>query len=143
MPANEALARFHLAVPVDDLAAARAFYGGVLGCREGRSSTSWVDFDLGGHQLVCHLLDRPLAPPVRNMVEHDAVPVPHFGLALPLEEWKRLAAGLEAKGVEFAIAPHLRFRNTPGEQGTFFIFDPAGNALEFKGFADLGRLFAA
>ncbi|MGH9610035.1 MAG: VOC family protein [Bryobacteraceae bacterium] len=134
--------RFHLAIPVHDLVAARAFYGELLGCDEGRSSTSWVDFDLGGHQLVCHLVEGKSAAPHKNRVDHDAVPIPHFGLVLTLEEWKALAARLEARGVEFAIAPHLRFKGEPGEQGTFFLYDPSGNALEFKGFADLSRLFA-
>ncbi len=135
--------RFHLAIPVHDLAAARAFYGELLGCDEGRSDASWVDFDLGGHQLVCHLVEQRSQPPHKNLVDHDAVPVPHFGLVLTLKEWKALAGRLEAQGVEFAIAPHLRFKGEPGEQGTFFLYDPSGNALEFKGFSDLSRLFAA
>ena len=142
MQSNTTLPLFHLAIPVHDLAAARAFYGELLGCKEGRSSTTWVDFDLGGHQLVCHYVDRPSPQPHKNLVDHDAVPVPHFGLVLSLQEWQELAARLEACGVEFAIPPHLRFKDTPGEQGTFFLYDPSGNALEFKGFADLSRLFA-
>ncbi|MGH8427086.1 MAG: VOC family protein [Gammaproteobacteria bacterium] len=143
MQSNTSLPLFHLAIPVHDLAAARVFYGGLLGCNEGRSSTTWVDFDLGGHQLVCHLVEQPPAPPRKNLVDHDAVPVPHFGLVLNLQEWKELAARLEGRGVEFAIPPHLRFVGTPGEQGTFFLYDPSGNALEFKGFDNLSRLFAA
>lgn len=142
MESNGASPLFHLAIPVHDLAAARVFYGELLGCKEGRSSSTWVDFNLGGHQLVCHLTDRPSPPPHKNMVDHDAVPVPHFGLVLGLQKWKELAARLEACGVEFAIPPHLRFVGTPGEQGTFFLYDSSGNALEFKGFGDLSRLFA-
>lgn len=133
---------FHLAIPVHDLGAARAFYGDLLACEEGRSSPDWVDFNLGGHQLVCHRVERPPPPPYKNLVDHDAVPVPHFGLVLNLAEWKRLADRLQTRGIEFAIVPHLRFKGTPGEQGTFFLYDPSGNALEFKGFSDLTRLFA-
>ena len=134
--------RFHLAIPVHDLTEARAFYGGLLGCREGRSASHWVDFDFAGHQLVCHRVERLPSPPARNAVDGDAVPIPHFGLVLPLAEWKTLAAQLESAGVAFEIAPNIRFKEQPGEQGTFFLFDPFGNALEFKGFADLDRLFA-
>ncbi|MGH8162514.1 MAG: VOC family protein [Gammaproteobacteria bacterium] len=134
---------FHLAIPVRDLRAARDFYGNLLGCAEGRSSDSWIDFDLGGHQLVCHLLPgQPRREPLTNPVDGDAVPVPHFGLVLDLAEWKALAEKLAARGVEFAIAPHTRFAGTPGEQGTFFLYDPFDNALEFKGFSDLSRVFA-
>lgn len=134
--------RFHLAIPVRDLPSARAFYGTLLGCSEGRCSDTWVDFDLGGHQLVCHVVeDRPAAP-AHNPVDGDPVPIPHFGLVLTLAEWETLAERLQAAGATFEIEPHVRFRGQPGEQGTFFLFDPAGNALEFKGFADLDRLFA-
>lgn len=134
--------RFHLAIPVRDLAAARAFYGDLLGCEEGRSSPDWVDFNLGGHQLVCHRVER--MPPVaaRNAVDGDAVPIPHFGLVLPLADWRALADRLTSAGTPFEIAPRVRFRGQTGEQGTFFLYDPSGNALEFKGFADLDRLFA-
>lgn len=133
---------FHLAFPVDDLAAARRFYGGLLGCREGRSSEAWVDFDLGGHQIVAHLA--PDAAPKRstNPVDGEAVPVPHFGLVLPMDEWKTLAARLEAAGVDFIIPPTVRFEGQPGEQATMFLRDPAGNALEFKAMADPAGLFA-
>lgn len=125
-----------------DLDAARRFYGDLLGCREGRSAEAWVDFDLGGHQLVCHRVGSlaPSAP--TNCVDGDDVPVPHFGLVLSMKEWRALADRLEGSGTEFVIAPRVRFAGTPGEQGTFFVRDPSGNALEFKGFRDLSRLFA-
>ncbi len=132
--------RFHLAFPVDDLAAARAFYGGVLGCGEGRSAATWVDFDFHGHQLVTHLA--PGAALHRNAVDGDAVPVPHFGLVLDWAEWEDLRDRLAAAGTMFEIAPHIRFAGQPGEQATMFLFDPAGNALEFKAFKDIGQLFA-
>ncbi len=139
---TSAIPRFHLAIPVLDLEKARAFYGGLLGCAEGRSDRHWVDFDLAGHQLVCHRVDSMPAPPPRNAVDGDAVPIPHFGLVFPLDEWQTLADRLLAAGTRFEIEPRIRFRGQPGEQGTFFLFDPAGNALEFKGFADMSRLFA-
>ena len=132
--------RFHLAFPVDDLAAARAFYGGVLGCGEGRSAATWVDFDFHGHQLVAHLA--PVASVHRNAVDGDAVPVPHFGLVLDWAEWERVRDRLAAAASRFEIAPHVRFAGQPGEQATLFVFDPAGNALEFKAFRDLDQLFA-
>ncbi|HEX5314397.1 MAG TPA: VOC family protein [Gammaproteobacteria bacterium] len=141
MQAVEPSPRFHLAILVRDLAAARSFYGDLLGCAEGRSSESWVDFDLGGHQLVCHQSAAGAPPPQRNPVDGDPVPVPHFGLVFGLAEWRALADRLEARGVAFALPPHIRFAGTAGEQGTFFLHDPSGNALEFKGFADLGRVF--
>jgi extradiol dioxygenase family protein len=132
--------RFHLAFPVDDLAAARAFYGGVLGCGEGRSAATWVDFDFHGHQLVAHLA--PGAALHRNTVDGDAVPVPHFGLVLDRSEWEALRDRLVFAGQHFEIAPHIRFAGQAGEQATMFLFDPAGNALEFKAFKDIGQLFA-
>ncbi len=133
---------FHLAFPVDDLAAARRFYGDLLGCPEGRSADQWIDFDLHGHQIVAHLA--PDAAPRRssNPVDGEAVPVPHFGLVLDMAEWKALAQQLEAAGVEFVIPPTVRFEGQPGEQATMFLLDPAGNALEFKAMADPGKLFA-
>lgn len=133
---------FHLAFPVHDLAAARAFYGGVLGCREGRSSELWIDFDLGGHQIVAHL--DPAAKPVAvaNEVDGHDVPVPHFGVVLPPADWRALADRLEAAGTDFVIAPTTRFAGQPGEQSTMFFRDPAGNALEFKAFADDSMIFA-
>lgn len=133
---------FHLAFPVHDLAAARAFYGGVLGCPEGRSSAEWVDFDLAGHQIVAHL-DPGMTPAVvSNAVDGHDVPVPHFGVVLEWEAWHALAARLAAAGMAFGIAPHVRFAGRPGEQATMFFRDPSGNALEFKAFRDPARLFA-
>ena len=142
MSDHATLPRFHLAIPVRDLQSARDFYGGLLGCSEGRSSDSWIDFNLGGHQLVCHLVEKMPGVAARNPVDGDPVPIPHFGLVLTLADWKKLAERLESAGVAFEITPHVRFRGQTGEQGTFFLFDPSGNALEFKGFADLDRLFA-
>ena len=132
---------FHLAIPVDDLAAARSFYGGVLGCPEGRSAEAWVDFDLFGHQLVVHHAPRR-ADAGANPVDGHDVPVPHFGVVLEMADWEALAARVKAAGIAFGIAPHVRFKGQPGEQATMFFRDPAGNALEFKAFADLGQLFA-
>jgi extradiol dioxygenase family protein len=133
---------FHLAFPVDDLAAARSFYGELLGCTEGRSADQWVDFDLHGHQLVAHLA--PDAAPKRatNAVDGEEVPVPHFGLVLAMDEWKALAERLRRAGVDFVIPPTVRFEGLPGEQATMFLLDPAGNALEFKAMADPAKLFA-
>jgi extradiol dioxygenase family protein len=133
---------FHLAFPVDDLAAARRFYGGQLGCSEGRSSEKWVDFNLHGHQIVAHLASQAVARRGSNPVDGEEVPVPHFGLVLPMAEWKALAKRLEDAGVEFVIAPTVRFEGKPGEQATMFLLDPAGNALEFKAMADGANLFA-
>ncbi len=133
---------FHLAFPVDDLAAARDFYGRVLGCPEGRSADRWVDFDLRGHQIVAHLAPEAVAARASNPVDGDDVPVPHFGLVLAMEDWKALAERLESAGVEFVIPPTVRFAGQPGEQATMFLTDPAGNALEFKAMADPGKLFA-
>lgn len=133
---------FHLAFPVHDLAAARDFYAGMLGCAEGRSSDHWIDFDLYGHQIVAHL--DPAARPVaaRNMVDGHAVPVPHFGVVLTMADWRALATRLEVAGTRFGIAPHTRFEGQPGEQATMFFTDPSGNALEFKAFGDDAMLFA-
>jgi len=133
---------FHLAFPVHDLAAARAFYGDVLGCREGRSSDHWIDFDFRGHQIVAHL--DPAAKPAgtNNPVDGHDVPVPHFGIVLTMEDWQALASRVEAAGISFGIAPHIRFKGRPGEQATMFFRDPSGNALEFKAFADDAQLFA-
>ena len=135
------LTPFHLAFPVDDLAAARAFYGGMLGCAEGRSSESWIDFDLYGHQIVAHLTARPRDAAANPVDGHD-VPVPHFGVVMPWDAWHALAARLEAAGIDFGIAPHIRFAGQVGEQATMFFRDPSGNALEFKAFRDPGQLFA-
>lgn len=133
---------FHLAFPVDDLAAARRFYGELLGCPEGRSSERWIDFDLHGHQIVAHLApDAPRAPASNPVDGHD-VPVPHFGLVLAMEEWKRLADRLVRAGTAFVIEPTIRFEGLPGEQATMFLLDPSGNALEFKAMTDPASLFA-
>ncbi len=133
-----ALTPFHLAIRVHDLAAARAFYGGLFGCPEGRSAEQWVDFDFFGHQLVCHVADaQPVAATKR--VDGDDVPVPHFGVVLEMPEWERLAARLRAAGTDFVVEPHIRFRGQPGEQATMFLLDPSGNALEFKAFRDIAR----
>jgi hypothetical protein len=133
---------FHLAFPVDDLAAARRFYGELLGCPEGRSTDQWVDFDLQGHQIVAHLAPGRVQSHSTNAVDGEDVPVPHFGLVLRIAEWKHLAERLERAGTEFVIAPTVRFEGQPGEQATMFLFDPAGNALEFKAMADPANLFA-
>lgn len=139
MPANNL---FHLAFPVDDLQKAREFYGGVLECEEGRSSECWIDFNLYGHQIVTHLSVSGAGIKATNNVDADHVPVPHFGIVLPMAEWKALADRLKAKGVEFIIEPKIRFEGEIGEQATMFFLDPSGNALEFKGFADLSTVFA-
>ena len=133
---------FHLAFPVDDLAAARRFYGELLGCPEGRSADEWIDFDLYGHQIVAHLTPDAVRTRVTNPVDGDDVPVPHFGIVLPMDQWKALAAQLQNAGVDFVIAPTVRFEGQPGEQATMFFRDPAGNALEFKAMADPAKLFA-
>jgi len=136
------LTPFHIAFPVDDLAKARAFYGGLLGCPEGRSSDEWIDFDLFGHQIVAHLVPGRAERPPTNAVDGYDVPVPHFGVVLTLPDWQALADRLTAAGTRFVIEPHIRFKGEVGEQATMFFLDPAGNALEFKAFADMGQLFA-
>lgn len=133
---------FHLAFPVRDLAEARAFYGGLLGCPEGRSSEQWVDFDFHGHQLVAHLSPSEARAASTNAVDGDAVPVRHFGVVLSMDAWTALAAKLRAAGVRFVVEPHVRFRGEVGEQATMFFLDPSGNALEFKAMRDPSRLFA-
>ena len=133
---------FHLAFPVHDLAAARAFYGGLLGCREGRSSNHWIDFDLYGHQIVAHLDERAGPAGTTNPVDGHDVPVPHFGVVLTMADWQALADRLTAAGISFGIEPHIRFKGQVGEQATMFFRDPSGNALEFKAFADDSMLFA-
>jgi len=133
---------FHLAFPVASLDKAREFYGGLLGCPEGRSSADWVDFDFFGHQIVAHLAPAEAGYRSTNTVDGDEVPVRHFGAILPMEQWQGLAAKLTAAGVRFVIEPHVRFQGEPGEQATMFLLDPCGNALEFKAFKDIGRLFA-
>ena len=134
--------RFHLAFPVRDLAEARTFYGGLLGCPEGRSSEAWVDFDFHGHQIVAHLSPDEEGRGATSAVDGHEVPVRHFGLLLELAAWEALAARLEAAGTDFVIAPHIRFQGEPGEQATMFLLDPSGNALEFKAFADDAMVFA-
>jgi len=133
---------FHLAFPVHDLSAAREFYGGVLECEEARSSDTWVDFNLFGHQIVAHLAPDAAGVKMRSAVDADAVPVPHFGIILSMEEWRILADKLKAKGVEFVIEPKMRFVGEIGEQATMFLLDLSGNALEFKAFADFSQVFA-
>ena len=133
---------FHLAFPVKDLDEARAFYGGVLECEEGRTSDIWIDFNLFGHQIVAHLAPEEAGVRAANKVDADHVPVPHFGIVLPMDEWKRFAEKLKAKNIEFVIEPKIRFAGETGEQATMFFLDPSGNALEFKGFNDFSQVFA-
>ena len=136
------LSPFHLAFPVDDLAAARAFYGGVLGCPEGRSSDVWIDFDFHGHQIVAHLVPGHRGDAGTNPVDGHDVPVPHFGVVLTMADWQALADRLSEAGTEFVIPPTIRFKGKPGEQATMFFRDPSGNAVEMKAFADDAMLFA-
>jgi extradiol dioxygenase family protein len=133
---------FHLAFPVHDLAAARRFYGELLGCPEGRSADDWVDFNLYGHQIVAHLAPEEVGHRATSQVDGDAVPVRHFGVVLSPEAWQALADRLIAAGTRFVIEPHVRFKGEVGEQATMFFLDPSGNALEFKAFGDPSRLFA-
>ena len=134
---------FHLAFPVRDLAEARAFWGSVMGCPEGRSSDDWVDFDFFGHQIVAHCVgDRASADAGANPVDGHGVPVPHFGIVLALADWQALADRLAAAGTKFEIALQIRFKGEAGEQATMFFRDPSGNAIEMKAFADLNQLFA-
>jgi extradiol dioxygenase family protein len=136
---------FHLAFPVRDLAATRAFYADLLGCAVGRESERWIDFDFFGHQITAHVVPPPpdASGPARNDVDGDRVPVPHFGAVLAWADWEALAERVRAAGHEFVIGPRVRFPGEVGEQGTFFLLDPAGNALEFKSFRDPARLFAS
>jgi uncharacterized protein len=133
---------FHYAFPVDDLAAARRFYGDLLGCPEGRSAERWIDFDLFGHQIVAHLAPERVQSRITNPVDGEQVPVPHFGVVLDKEMWDRLAERLTNAKVEFVIPPTVRFQGQPGEQATMFLLDPSGNALEFKAMANPENLFA-
>lgn len=133
---------FHLAFPVDDLDAARAFYTGVMQCGEGRSSPNWIDFDFYGHQIVAHLAPEELGPSKTSAVDGHGVPVRHFGLVMSMEDWQDAADRLRAAGIEFVIEPYIRFKGEPGEQATMFFRDPAGNAIELKAFADMSQLFA-
>ncbi len=134
---------FHLAFPVDDIAKARAFYGGLLGCPEGRSADDWVDFDFYGHQIVAHVAPDEVGHRATSAVDGDQVPVRHFGAILSMAEWDALAEKLKKGGTRFVIEPHVRFKGQPGEQATLFFLDPSGNALEFKSFRDIEQqLFA-
>ncbi len=134
---------FHLAFPVRDLAEAREFWGGVMGCPEGRSSDQWIDFDFYGHQIVAHCVSEGAgADAGNNAVDGHGVPVPHFGVVLAMANWQALADRLVAAGTPFEIAPHIRFKGEAGEQATMFFRDPSGNAIEMKAFADLNQLFA-
>ncbi|SDG24253.1 VOC family protein [Paraburkholderia phenazinium] len=143
MSATEAvLPPFHLAFPVHSLAAARAFYGELLGCPEGRSSPEWVDFNFHGHQIVAHLAPEEAGHRHTSAVDGDAVPVRHFGVVLPMDQWQATADKLQRAGISFIIEPHVRFKGEVGEQATMFFLDPSGNALEFKAFANMASLFA-
>ena len=137
------LSPFHLAIAVDSLSGARAFYGSLLGCEEGRSADQWVDFNFFGHQLVCHLETgaQGTARDLHNPVDGHNVPIPHFGLVLDMSAWEKIRGRLESAGVEFVIEPNIRFKGLPGEQATLFFRDPAGNNLEIKAFANLDQLF--
>jgi uncharacterized protein len=133
---------FHLAFPVTDLAKARAFYGELLGCPEGRSAETWVDFDFYGHQIVAHLAPEEAGHRHTSAVDGDNVPVRHFGVILGMKAWQALADKLTRAGIKFIIEPHVRFKGEVGEQATMFFLDPCGNALEFKAFNDLSQVFA-
>ncbi len=136
------LSPFHLAIPVTELGQAITFYGELLGCKQGRSSAQWIDWNFFGHQLVTHKVSSMPSAPQHNQVDAKAVPVPHFGVVLPWADWQQLADRLQARGCEFVIPPGLRFKGQAGEQATLFLLDPFGNALEFKAFKDLAQLFA-
>lgn len=140
--ATPVLAPFHLAFPVHSIEAARRFYGEILGCPEGRSAPDWVDFNFHGHQIVAHLAPEEAGHRNTSAVDGDQVPVRHFGVVLPMDEWQVTAQKLERAGIEFIIEPHVRFKGEVGEQATMFFLDPSGNALEIKAFADIASLFA-
>ena len=142
LPPSPAMPPFHLAFPVHDLAAARRFYGELLGCPEGRSSPEWIDFNFYGHQIVAHLAPSETGAAQRNAVDGHGVPVRHFGIVLPMADWEAMAQRLKAAGTSFVIEPYIRFKGEPGEQATMFFLDPSGNAIEVKAFADITRLFA-
>ncbi len=133
---------FHLAFPVDNLQDARAFYGGLLGCPEGRSSDEWIDFNLFGHQIVAHLADGEAKNDVHSDADGKKVPVRHFGIVLSMSEWEAMADKLKKAGIQFVIEPYIRFKGEVGEQATMFFLDPSGNAIEFKAMAHPDRLFA-
>ncbi len=136
------LSPFHLAFPVHDLAAARAFYGELLGCPEGRSSPEWIDFNFYGHQIVAHLAPEACGSAGTNAVDGHGVPVRHFGIVLPMTDWEAMAERLKSLGTKFVIEPYIRFQGQPGEQATMFFLDPSGNAIEVKAFGDITKLFA-
>jgi len=138
------LTPFHLAIPVSNLEEARQFYKEIIGCKEGRSDTHWVDFDFFGHQLVIHLDENALDQRKKSSNEVDGhdVPIPHFGVVLEWDIWHELVDRLKSEGIEFGIDPYIRFKGLPGEQATMFFYDPSGNALEFKSFKDIRQLFA-
>ena len=138
----QSLPPFHLAFPVNDLEEARSFYGGLLGCPEGRSSEDWVDFNFYGHQIVAHLSPEEAGHRRTSSVDGDQVPVRHFGAILPMEKWEDLSRKLREAGTRFIIEPHVRFKGQVGEQATMFFLDPSGNALEFKAFGDMNQVFA-
>lgn len=139
---SHAIPPFHLAFPTHDLAAARRFYGDLLGCPEGRSSDEWVDFNFYGHQIVAHLAPDELHTAQTNAVDGDEVPTRHFGVILSMPDWQQLADRLQGAGTRFLIEPHVRFKGQPGEQATMFFLDPSGNALEIKAFDSPERIFA-
>jgi extradiol dioxygenase family protein len=143
MTSSSAIPPFHLAFPVHDLAAARRFYGDLLGCPEGRSSPDWVDFNFYGHQIVAHLAPAECGSAATSAVDDHAVPVRHFGVVLDLAQWQALADKLRAAGTRFVIEPYVRFKGEVGEQATMFFLDPSGNAVEVKAFADMTSLFAS
>ena len=132
---------FHLAFPVDNLDKTREFYTAILGCKEGRSSDRWIDFDMYGHQVVAHLVDE-LETAQTNPVDGDNVPASHFGVILEMNDWNKLAKRLTESGIKFIIEPHIRFKGELGEQATMFFLDPCGNALEFKSFNNDDMIFA-
>ena len=134
------IAPFHLAIPVGNLSQAEDFYGGLLGCNKGRQSDHWTDWNFFGHQLVTHVTDKTTDKSF-NSVDGKHVPVPHFGVVLPMTVWQKLADRLSAENVDFVVEPHVRFKGQTGEQATMFFYDPFGNALEFKAFADITALF--
>jgi len=142
MPAQQPLSPFHLAFPVHDLDEARRFYGGMLGCPEGRSSDKWIDFNFFGHQIVTHLVPTAKKSAATNPVDGHGVPVPHFGVVLTMGAWTAAAERFKQEGVSFVIAPYIRFKGEVGEQATMFFLDPSGNAIEMKAFANLDNLFA-
>lgn len=139
---TESLQPFHLAIPVTDLEAAESFYCGLLGCDKGRTASRWIDLNFFGHQVTLHLVDDDDTVAPTNPVDGDSVPARHFGVVLAMDHWRKLASHLEAEKTKFLISPRIRFEGETGEQATLFLYDPSGNALEFKSFADLTQLFA-